>query len=286
MQLHVKGKNLPVTDALFEHAERKLGKLARIMPPWDEATEVELELSVERNPSAEPRFGAVWFEALLDIDRGERIARFDSVYVTRVEFADGSQDLVDRMAQGIEAVGPELSMSLDQLLASLEEGSGGQEARRFRHDAPRILVANEPTVLVTLDGPPRLLTLDARSSEADVATLLDTAKTADAVVAAIFLRVQTARGSITLPPAAGGALRRLLASGTRVAGVSFGTPYVLRDLPGLGTYLVAWGSQTDAQVAAARALFGEIGITGRLPVTIPGAAARGAGIRKPAEKGS
>jgi putative sigma-54 modulation protein len=46
---------VPVTDELFEHAERKLSKLARHLPPWDEATRVELELSVERNPSIERR---------------------------------------------------------------------------------------------------------------------------------------------------------------------------------------------------------------------------------------
>lgn len=51
MDLHVKGKNIPVTDALFDHAERKLSKLTRIFPPWDEPPHVELELSVERNPS-------------------------------------------------------------------------------------------------------------------------------------------------------------------------------------------------------------------------------------------
>ncbi|MCB9010553.1 MAG: ribosome-associated translation inhibitor RaiA [Actinobacteria bacterium] len=50
MQLNVKGKNMPVTDALFEHAERKLERLTRILPPWDEAPVVELELSIERNP--------------------------------------------------------------------------------------------------------------------------------------------------------------------------------------------------------------------------------------------
>lgn len=55
MDLHVKGKNLPVTDALFDHAERKLAKLTRILPPWDEPPHVELELSVERNPSIERR---------------------------------------------------------------------------------------------------------------------------------------------------------------------------------------------------------------------------------------
>jgi len=50
MQLQVKGKGLSVTDALFDHAEAKLERLARILPPWDDATTVELELSVERNP--------------------------------------------------------------------------------------------------------------------------------------------------------------------------------------------------------------------------------------------
>lgn len=53
MKLQVKGKNVAVTDALFAHAERKLGRIARYLPPWDELTQVELELSVERNRSIE-----------------------------------------------------------------------------------------------------------------------------------------------------------------------------------------------------------------------------------------
>ncbi len=53
MDLHVKGKNIVVTDALFDHAQRKLAKLTRVLPPWDEAPHVELELTVERNPSIE-----------------------------------------------------------------------------------------------------------------------------------------------------------------------------------------------------------------------------------------
>lgn len=53
MEVHIKGKNLPVTDALHEHAQRKLEKLGRLLPPWDEPPQVELELSVERNPSIE-----------------------------------------------------------------------------------------------------------------------------------------------------------------------------------------------------------------------------------------
>lgn len=55
MELTVTGRNLPVTDALKEHAERKLAKLERVLPPWDSATRVELELFVERNRSVERR---------------------------------------------------------------------------------------------------------------------------------------------------------------------------------------------------------------------------------------
>jgi putative sigma-54 modulation protein len=48
MRLHVKGKNVEVSDAIREYAERKLGKLGKQLA---EPTHVELELAVERNPS-------------------------------------------------------------------------------------------------------------------------------------------------------------------------------------------------------------------------------------------
>src|SRR5947208_17147440 len=48
MRLHVKGKNVEVTDAIHDYAERKLGKLE---PQLADPTRVELELAVERNPS-------------------------------------------------------------------------------------------------------------------------------------------------------------------------------------------------------------------------------------------
>lgn len=48
MRLHVKGKNVEVSDAIHDYAERKLGKLA---PQLADPTRVELELAVEKNPS-------------------------------------------------------------------------------------------------------------------------------------------------------------------------------------------------------------------------------------------
>ena len=97
-----------------------------------------------------------------------------------------------------------------------------------------------------------------------------------------FVRFQSGRGRIALPELAKPALEKIRQSGTRIVGVSFGTPYLLRELPDLATYAVAYGGQPVMQAAAVRALFGEAGFSGRLPVTIPGVAARGEGIQRPA----
>lgn len=48
MQVHVKGRNLEVSETILRFAEQKLRKLDRQV---GEDTRVELELSVERNPS-------------------------------------------------------------------------------------------------------------------------------------------------------------------------------------------------------------------------------------------
>jgi putative sigma-54 modulation protein len=48
MQLRVKGKNLEVSDSIREYAERKLAKLERQLDPL---AEIEVELTVEKNPS-------------------------------------------------------------------------------------------------------------------------------------------------------------------------------------------------------------------------------------------
>jgi putative sigma-54 modulation protein len=48
MRLQVKGKNVEVTPSVREYAERKLAKLGKQLA---EETQVEVELSEERNPS-------------------------------------------------------------------------------------------------------------------------------------------------------------------------------------------------------------------------------------------
>ena len=127
---------------------------------------------------------------------------------------------------------------------------------------------------------PQTFVFDPRSRAEDVEPLVEAAAGANAVLVSLFVRVRTGSGKLVLPEAARDAIGRLSSSGVRLVGVSFGNPYVAADLPGLTTYLAAYGDQPVMQVAVARAIFGESVISGRLPVTIAGVAERGSGISK------
>jgi beta-N-acetylhexosaminidase len=64
--------------------------------------------------------------------------------------------------------------------------------------------------------------------------------------------------------------------------ISFGNPYLLAALPESPGYLIAWGAHSVSQGAAARALFGQAAISGRLPVSIPPLHGIGDGLRRSA----
>jgi beta-N-acetylhexosaminidase len=101
---------------------------------------------------------------------------------------------------------------------------------------------------------------------------------AELTIVAFAIRARSGAGTIALPAKAREIVESLDPSKT--IGIAFGTPYLLREVPRLTTYLCAWGPQPVLQVAAAQALFGEAPITGTLPVTIPGLHARGEGIQR------
>jgi beta-N-acetylhexosaminidase len=127
---------------------------------------------------------------------------------------------------------------------------------------------------------PKAFLFDGRATDDDAAQVMEAAKNADVVLIALAIRAKSGAGTIAIPPLARRLLDQLAATRARLVAVSFGTPYILRDVPSLPTYLAAYGIQPVLQVAAVRALFGEAAITGKLPVTIPGMYPRGHGIER------
>ena len=122
--------------------------------------------------------------------------------------------------------------------------------------------------------------LDDRSTEEEVKKALEKAKRADIVIASLYGRVRTGQArSVGLPEPGAKALSELIKRESPLVGISFGNPYLLQSFPQLRTYLVAYGDMTSLQQATARALLGEIDVTGKLPITLPGLYPRGTGIQ-------
>jgi beta-N-acetylhexosaminidase len=122
--------------------------------------------------------------------------------------------------------------------------------------------------------------LDERSTETDVQKALERSRGADLVIASLYGRVRTGQArSVGLPEPGAKALSALINSKQPFVAISFGNPYLLQSFPELRTYVVAYGDMPSLQQAAARALLGEIDVTGKLPISLPGLYSRGTGIQ-------
>jgi beta-N-acetylhexosaminidase len=132
-----------------------------------------------------------------------------------------------------------------------------------------------------------MFVIDGRTSAEEIQMLLDRVARFDLIIMSLFVRPQSYRGSIALPPPGDRLLRALVATDLPLIVVSFGNPYFLLTYPEIGTYVLAWGDyrlSVPSQRAVARALLGEAPITGKLPVTLPGLYARGSGMEVPARE--
>ncbi|MGD1010611.1 MAG: glycoside hydrolase family 3 N-terminal domain-containing protein [Candidatus Aminicenantales bacterium] len=101
----------------------------------------------------------------------------------------------------------------------------------------------------------------------------------DTVVFALFSRLTSSKGSVDLEPKHAALVQKLAAAGgPAVVAVSFGSPYFLQHFPGVAAYVCVYRNTPETQQIAARALFGEMDINGKLPVSLPGLYPIGHGI--------
>ncbi len=102
------------------------------------------------------------------------------------------------------------------------------------------------------------------------------------IYVASFITVSAGRGSVALEPRLSSLLHGLIQSKVPLALISLGNPYLARDFPDVGSYATTFSTSITSEIAAARAISGEMPITGKSPVTIPGFAKAGDGIDVPA----
>ena len=119
---------------------------------------------------------------------------------------------------------------------------------------------------------------DAFTGDEFLAEGVENAREADVLVFALFSSLRAWKGSVGLNQKHIQLIQEAAESSTPVIVISFGSPYFLRHFPDVDGYLCAYRWDDPAQEAAAKALFGEIDMTGRLPVSLPGLYPLGHGL--------
>jgi beta-N-acetylhexosaminidase len=120
--------------------------------------------------------------------------------------------------------------------------------------------------------------LDASMLRADLDAALQKLAACDSYAVAAFSTVGAYRGSVGLGGDLPHVIESLGASGKPLALVALGNPYLLRAYTGVTSYLATFSTVPPSEIAAVEALWGEVRISGHLPVGIPGQAKLGDGI--------
>jgi beta-N-acetylhexosaminidase len=126
-----------------------------------------------------------------------------------------------------------------------------------------------------------VLTLDPSLPDAALDVAATRVGFCDATVVAAFVSV-AARANTALSPEFAKLVDTLIALGKPVTLIALGNPYLLRAFPKVAAYLTTYSTVAPSEMSAVKALFGEMPIRGRLPVTIPDLAKYGDGIQLPA----
>jgi beta-glucosidase-like glycosyl hydrolase/CubicO group peptidase (beta-lactamase class C family) len=92
----------------------------------------------------------------------------------------------------------------------------------------------------------------------------------DIAILALFVRVSDRKGDVDVPADQFPLIQQIYKNGKPVISVGLGSPYLIERFPQAETWLSVFGISDVAQISVAHALFGEIPIRGRLPVSIPG----------------
>jgi beta-N-acetylhexosaminidase len=128
--------------------------------------------------------------------------------------------------------------------------------------------------------------VDARVASEMTDEVLKAVDEAQSVVAAVYVVTTPGKigNSMAMTDPSGNLLQQLLEhAAQKTAVVAMGNPYLASDFPKVESYMCTFSNATVSELAAVKALFGEIPVRGRLPVTIPNIAQRGAGLERPAQ---
>ena len=216
-----------------------------------------LDQSVRRILDAKWRSG-------LSKERLVDLSRIDTIVGSR-ENRDKAQEMMDRAITLVRNENSAIPLAPSKELRVLQLNVLDSANRWLHNQPPGPVFAAE---LKTRFPNATSIQIDDRSSPQELELVRKAAEHAEAIVIGTFVLTRWAKGTIELPQSHIALIRDLLKMKKPFVLAAFGSPYVIRSLPETPSYLAAYETHDAAQIAAAKAIVGEIGIRGTLPVTV------------------
>ena len=113
----------------------------------------------------DPLFGALFFDAKMEIDRDSRRYQVSSIQIPNIKFSGLQQDVnLDKIKAAVIREVPtwKLQGSLDELIATVQEISDkGNRNSELKHDPPKIIFTTKPSMLIMIDGEPKMKDIES-----------------------------------------------------------------------------------------------------------------------------
>lgn len=155
-----------------KEVEKKNTTVTLYQPQYDSfknnILEGRMALSVKEKDK-EPVFGALWFNARLATDLDDRTAVIENLDITKVYFPGVEDTVKIQKFSGLleeEVESWDVVISLDRLLASLSEVEDLKTlSENLNNKPPDIYFRTEPSVLISIDGEPKLKKVEGANFE-------------------------------------------------------------------------------------------------------------------------
>jgi beta-N-acetylhexosaminidase len=223
-----------------------------------------LDESLAKVLAAKAKLG-LYRKKVVDLDGIDEVVDSPEAEERAQQVADHAVTLVKDEKDALPLRHPETSC-----LIALTEGRRSTQGQRLMEEVKK----RAPNMMTA--------TVDPTMSKEDLDQVSQKTSGCGQIIAAAYVTVSAYRGNVALAGAFPDFLNGLIAGKTPVTLVALGNPYLVRSFPNVSAYVATYSPTPTSEAALAKALFGEIDITGRLPVTIPGIAKYGDGIQLPA----
>ncbi|MDQ3674458.1 MAG: glycoside hydrolase family 3 protein [Gemmatimonadota bacterium] len=120
--------------------------------------------------------------------------------------------------------------------------------------------------------------VDPRTTDQEYTALRAAADSAHLLLISVYVSPREFAATIGTQQTFSRFVEGMALSGKAIIVISFGSPYLLSAFPSVSSYMLAWGGAPVSQRAAALAVLGFRGISGRLPISLPPTIPFGAGL--------